>query len=146
MSDVVQRVAMKAVIINQQGRVLILREAKTYDEGTQSGRYHFPGGRIEAGENFEEALRREVKEETGLKVTLKFPIYVGEWYPVIRDVPHQIIATFIVCSSSRADIVLSSEHDDFQWVDPANWDTLDVMPPDDKVLDRVAEWQKGISL
>lgn len=53
MADVVQRIAMKAVIVNKEGKVLVLREAATYGDGTQRGRYHMPGGRIEAGENFE---------------------------------------------------------------------------------------------
>jgi len=76
--NIVQRVAMKAVIV-RDGKVLILREAKTYDEGTNIGRYHMPGGRLDPGENFEDGLRREVREETGLEVELEFPVYVGEW-------------------------------------------------------------------
>ncbi len=88
-----QRIATKAVIVKDD-KILILREAATYGDGTQRGRYHMPGGRVEIGEPFEDALRREIREETGLEVTIGLPIYVGEWHPVIKGVPNQIIAIF----------------------------------------------------
>lgn len=143
--QIVQRVAMKAVIVSD-GKVLILREAKTYDEGTQEGRYHVPGGRIEIGENFEAALQREVREETGLTVDIVMPLYVGEWRPVIKGVPHQIIATFLVCRlSSEAEIVLSDEHDTYEWIEPKERANYDLMDPEDKVIDRLADMQaKGV--
>lgn len=133
--DIMQRVAMKAVIVNAEGKVLILREASTYKDGTQRGRYHMPGGRIEPGENFEEALRREVREETGLEIELKHPVYVGEWRPVIRDVPHHIVATFIVCRPRPGEIALSSEHDHYEWIVPHERANYDLMDPEDKVID-----------
>ena len=36
----VLRVAAKALIVDENGRLLILREASTYDEGTNHGKYH----------------------------------------------------------------------------------------------------------
>jgi len=138
MNEIIQRIAMKAVIV-KDGKVLIVREAATYGDGTQRGRYHMPGGRIEAGENFEDALCREVKEETGLEVEIQHPIYVGEWRPVIREVPHQIIGVFFVCTPKSDKIVLSTEHDDYQWIEPKNRKNYDVMDPEDKVIDKLAE-------
>jgi len=84
MTKIIQQIAMKAVIVNKNGEILILREAATYGEGTQRGRYHMPGGRVNVGESFEESLTREVREETNLEVQINEPIYVGEWHPVIR--------------------------------------------------------------
>lgn len=141
MAEIVQRIAMKAVIV-KDGKILLLREAATYGDGTQRGRYHMPGGRIEAGENFEEALRREIREETGLEVDIKHPIYVGEWRPVIRDMEHQIIGVFFVCSPKTTKITLSTEHDDYQWIDPKKRKYFDIMDPEDKVIDRHAELSK----
>lgn len=145
MTDVVQRVAMKAVIVSDEGRVLILREAATYGEGTQRGRYHMPGGRIELGENFETALRREVKEETALDVEIDYPIYVGEWRPVIKGITNQIIGVFMVCRPRTTEVALSTEHDAFEWINPSDRHDYDVMDPEDKVLDRYAEWSKKFS-
>lgn len=135
---------MKAVIV-KDGKVLILREAATYGDGTQRGRYHMPGGRIEPGENFEQALRREVREEAGIEVEVEHPIYVGEWRPVIKGVPHQIVATFFVCTPKSTEIMLSTEHDDYQWIDPEKRSDYDVMDPEDKVIDRFAEWQTRLN-
>lgn len=38
-------VAAKAVVQNEEGKVLILREATTYEESTNVGKYDIPGGR-----------------------------------------------------------------------------------------------------
>lgn len=140
MGDIMQQIAMKAVIV-KDSKVLILREAATNGDGTQRGRYHMPGGRLEAGESFEAALHREVKEETGLEVAIDYPIYVGEWRPVIREVPHQIVGVFFVCTPTTNKITLSTEHDDFQWIEPKKRADFDIMTPEDKVIDRYAEWQ-----
>ncbi len=44
MSNVMLKVAAKAVIINQEGKALLLREASTYEEGTNIGKWGVPGG------------------------------------------------------------------------------------------------------
>jgi 8-oxo-dGTP diphosphatase len=140
MAKVVLRVAAKAVIINEKGRVLVVREAGTYKDGTQTGNYGIPGGRLEPGENYHKGLHREVKEETGLVVEILHPIYVGEWRPVIKSEPYQIIAIFTVCKAEATDVRLSEEHDDYKWIDPKNPGKLTIMTPDDEVIARYANW------
>lgn len=136
MPEINQRVAMKAVIVNDEGKILVLRESGKYDEGTNVGKYDMPGGRVEPGENFEYALKREVFEETGLNVELKYPIYVSEWRPVIKGVQNQIVATFIVCEPEpNPKVKLSSDHDDYKWADPENYSDIDLMDVGGKVLD-----------
>ncbi|MBI4175409.1 NUDIX domain-containing protein [Candidatus Berkelbacteria bacterium] len=110
-------VATKALIV-QSEKVLILRESATYADGTNHGRYGLPGGRLEVGEQFEAALRREVSEETGLTVTIGRPIAVREWRPVVRDEEWQIVGIFFACASDSAAVTLSTEHDAFLWIDP----------------------------
>jgi mutator protein MutT len=135
MNEIVLRVAAKALIVNDEGKVLILREAATYKEGTNTGRYHLPGGRIEAGEAFFDALAREVREETGLSIEPVRPLYVGEWRPVINGVPNQIIALFMLCKTATNEIVVSDEHDQAAWINPADFAQYDLMTPDNKVID-----------
>lgn len=132
--EVVQNVAVKAVIIND-GKILILREADTYTEGTQTYRYQLPGGRINPGEPFIEALHREVKEETGLQIEVGEPLYVGEWFPVIKGVSYQIVAVFLCCTPKTFDIKLSEEHDAFEWVSLEESQKLDVSPPYGQVIE-----------
>lgn len=129
-----QRIAMKALIVDDEGKVLLLREADTYEEGTNIGRYGLPGGRINPGEPFMDGLNREIMEETGLTVTIGKPVYVGEWFPVIKGVQNHIVAVFMLCKASSAEVRLSEEHNDYQWASPAEAAKLNVMDPEDKVL------------
>ncbi|XP_027524699.1 8-oxo-dGDP phosphatase NUDT18 [Corapipo altera] len=52
-----------AVLFNEEGAVLLVQEAKPECRG----RWYLPAGRMEPGEGVVEALRREVKEESGLE-------------------------------------------------------------------------------
>lgn len=130
------KVAAKAVIVNTKGKVLIAREASSYQEGTNIGKWGIPGGRINDSEPFYEGLAREVTEETGLKVEVVAPVYVGEWWPVIKDVPHHIVAMFVMCRALTTEVTLSEEHDDYAWVDGASLAEYAIMPPDDEPIKR----------
>lgn len=130
MSDIVQRIAFKALITNDNNEVLVLREAATYKEGTNIGRYELPGGRLNPGEAWQDGLHREVMEETGMEVEIIKPHYVGEWRPIMNGISHQIIAVFMVCMTKSAKPLLSEEHDDYQWVSKENWTNFDIMQPD----------------
>jgi len=145
MPTIVQRIALKGVIV-KDSKILILREAATYGDGTQRGRYHMPGGRLNIGENFEDGLRREIREETGLEVEIGQPIYVGEWRPIIKGLPNQIVGIFIVCKPRTTKVKLSSEHDDYKWIEPENAGQYDIMDPEDKVMDRFTKQFKDDQL
>lgn len=59
MEDSVTRV--KGLIINSRGKILLAHNNNTYQ---------FPGGHIEEGEDMNSCIVREVKEETGIDVTV----------------------------------------------------------------------------
>ncbi len=119
MADPKLFVAIKA-FIERDGNVLILRESGSYVDSTQTGKYDVPGGRLEPGENFAEGLKREVKEETGLDVAFGEPFHMGEWRPSPRGEQWHIVATFVRCVSPLGDVVLGTDHDAFEWIDPAH--------------------------
>jgi len=56
------RPSVYAIIVNE-GNVLLLNT-------THTGTYSLPGGGIEIGESIEEALKREVREETSLEIEI----------------------------------------------------------------------------
>ena len=58
-----------ALIFNLEGKLFLMRSHKW------RGQYAVPGGHIELGETMEQALRREVKEETNLDLSL---IHISE--------------------------------------------------------------------
>lgn len=113
-------VAIKAFII-YQGKILIIREASSYQDGTNFGNYDVPGGRVKPGQRFDESLLREIKEETGMETKIGRPFFVNEWRPIVKDEPWQIIGTFFECFAETGNVKLSEDHDDFQWIDPADY-------------------------
>src|SRR5262249_61453174 len=58
------RIPCVGATITAGGRILLIRRGHE----PEAGRWSLPGGRIEAGETDEQALVREVREETGLDV------------------------------------------------------------------------------
>jgi 8-oxo-dGTP diphosphatase len=62
-------VGVGACIFNDQGRMLLsLRGEKARNE---SGKWEIPGGAVEFGETFEDAIIREVKEEIDVTIVVK---------------------------------------------------------------------------
>ncbi|KAL0110036.1 hypothetical protein PUN28_013576 [Cardiocondyla obscurior] len=69
-----------AVVINDQGEVLMMQEAKA----SCTGKWYLPAGRVEKNENLVSAVKREVLEETGLVIAPSTLILVecanGTWF------------------------------------------------------------------
>lgn len=59
------------VIKNQQGQVLISKRKKHVHQGDL---WEFPGGKVEGGENVQQALTRELLEELGIQITHSTPL------------------------------------------------------------------------
>lgn len=53
--------SQKAIIFNEQGKILVIKRSKT--SPTRAGYWDLPGGILEAGEDKKEAIIREIKEE-----------------------------------------------------------------------------------
>ena len=68
------------VLVDPQGRFLLTSRpaGKVY-----AGFWEFPGGKVEAGESVEEALRRELHEELGITIGAARP-----WHVLMMDYPH----------------------------------------------------------
>jgi 8-oxo-dGTP diphosphatase len=133
MATIRQRIACKAIVC-YKSKILILREASTYADGTNVGKYHLPGGRLEPGEAVADGLAREVREETSLLIDQGQPVYIGEWSPVIRGEPNQIVAIFFACRATRSAVTLSNEHDAYHWISPAEYQQYDLLPPEQAAI------------
>ena len=71
------------VLIDGQGRFLLTSRppGKVY-----AGYWEFPGGKVEAGESIEQALRRELHEELGIVIAGAQP-----WQVEMVDYPHALV-------------------------------------------------------
>jgi len=113
--------AVSAAII-RDGRVLIVRRARPPAEGV----FTLPGGVVEAGELLQEALLREVREETALTVE---PIALAGYREVIRrDDAGRVERHFVILAFAARWIagepVLNAELTDAHWMLPAEIDGL----------------------
>lgn len=126
-TNILQRIAGRAFIVKDD-KALIIRESSKYQEGTNAGRYDFPGGRVKLGEDFKEALLRETKEECGLDIEIGQPFFLGEWRPVVNGETLQIFGVFFLCKPKSDDVILGSDHDDYQWIDPKDYEKYNLIP------------------
>lgn len=120
-------VATKAFITNNSGEVLLLKESTEYDEGTNAGKWDVAGGRINPGQSFDESLKREIKEESGLEAEIEDPFYTDEWRPKVKDEKWQIVGTYFKCSTDSTEVALGEDHEEFAWVDPDNYSDYDLI-------------------
>lgn len=66
MAEQLFQIGIKGLIRDEQGKVLLL---KTMSDDRQAEYWDLPGGRMEAGETFQQTLRRELHEEIGVEYT-----------------------------------------------------------------------------
>jgi len=125
---------MKAVIVDEEGRTLLIRRSKANKNFT--GKWEWPGGKVDPGEDFAVATIREAKEETGLDVELTGVAGVAQF-----EMPKAFVA--MLCMEARiigGTLTLSEEHDAFQWVPLAKLHEIDLI--DGSVRDCMLEYAK----
>ncbi|NUQ64283.1 MAG: NUDIX hydrolase [Pirellulales bacterium] len=109
MSEKPFRLAVRAVILNERGQCLLLRRSHVCKGFV--GTWEWPGGKADAGEAFDVAVRREVVEETGLQIEL-----TGVAGAFHVEMPQQHLA--VLCMEARlsgGELRLSEEHDQSAW-------------------------------
>lgn len=88
----------------------------------------FPGGKMQEGESdLVESLKREVREETGLEISIGEPF--ATWTEVF-PANHRLGGKRVVligyrCEYVSGDVRISEEHDNFKWVSKDNFSEVD---------------------
>ena len=102
-----------AVISDQDGRILLI--LRGHEPGL--GLWSIPGGRIEPGESDQEAVVREIREETGLEVTCG-PLLGAVDRPGLAIRDYQAVV-------AGGTLIAGDDADAARWTSPAEVEALD---------------------
>lgn len=105
------------VIEGADGRVLLTQRLQNAHQG---GKWEFPGGKIEAGEEAEQALSRELFEELGIR-----PTQVRELIEVAHDYGDKQVRLFVYVVESFDGRPEGREGQPMAWFTPAQLSGLD---------------------
>lgn len=106
-----QKIAVHAYIKNSSKFLATLRSpANDY----KPGQWDLPGGTVEFSEQPEDALKREISEETGLEVEIIKPVYVCSQ---TQNKRHQFWIIY-ECKYIGGEVKLNpEEHSEYVWTD-----------------------------
>ncbi len=94
--------------------------------------WEFVGGKVEPGETLEAALIRECREELAVELT------VGEMFmQVVHAYPDITVELTLFHSSIASGVPQKIEHEDIQWITPAQIPGYDFCPADTEILERI---------
>ena len=100
--------------------------------GEFEGMWEFPGGKIEAGESREVALKREIQEKLGVNIAIENLLCTTEYdYPSFHLTMHCYL-----CSIASGEIELR-EHKSARWLRPEELGIVEWLPADKDVISRL---------
>jgi 8-oxo-dGTP pyrophosphatase MutT (NUDIX family) len=111
-------VTQKAVVFNKDGDILLVRS-------DSENPWSILGGRVQDDEDADEGLKRELREETGLAVHVGQPVHAmtNVWF---TDDGEPMFTVVYDCETNETEITLNHEHEEYEWVSPA--EARDRMP------------------
>ena len=114
-------VVVAAIIRDEEGRIFATQRGY----GDFNDFWEFPGGKIEAGESADQALRREIWEELQTRIVVERLFRTVEYdYPQF----HLSMQCFLCRIESGHPVLL--EHEAARWLSPAELDSVEWLPAD----------------
>jgi len=115
-------VAVRAIIVDDDGRVLVLRRQSG---STGAGGWCLPGGKVDYGETVEQAIRREILEETALECeAAKFLFYQDS--PPFEPGGMHCVNLYFECRC-RGALRLDHESSEHRWIAPLERAGIDMV-------------------
>lgn len=107
------QVGVKAFLKNKEGKYLLLkRSSEKYPE--VSGAWDVPGGRINPGTSLLENLRREVKEETGLRIISAPRLLAAQ--DIMPSAKRHIVRLTYLAETEGEPALDATEHIEYRWL------------------------------
>ena len=121
---------VRGIIKNDSNEILIVKRHPK--SRTDPEMWELPGGKVEKGEHFADALVREIKEETNLDAE------VGDFCEAIQnDYSHKrTVQLMMYLEDVRGDVEISDEHTEYMWASIEKIKTLNVSTSLKKLLEK----------
>jgi 8-oxo-dGTP diphosphatase len=109
-------IANRCIVLDKQGRILLLQ--RSFKDVFDPGKWEFPGGKLEQGQDTSNALEKEVLEEAGIMVV---PItYIAYTYSEVNTSGKYKGYTYVlivgIAKHINGQVILSEEHETYKWV------------------------------
>lgn len=137
MSSVLPTLTVAAGLIQRDGALLVCQRRRG---GAFALQWEFPGGKLEAGESSESALRRELREELAVVAEIGAELYrTRHDYPGVYSVllVFHHVARFSGDPRNRA-------FEQIRWVEPAQLPELDFLEGDAELIDLLNRGEIGV--
>lgn len=119
---------MRGIIKNDNDEILVLRRHPK--SRTNPHKWELPGGKVDPGEFFDNALIREIKEETSLDGK------IGDFCEAVQDdyVHKRTVQIIMYLKDLKGEVKISDEHDDWMWASLDKIKELELSTAFEKVL------------
>lgn len=121
-------VSVAALVTNDNGEILLVKSPLRG--------WEYPGGLIEPGETFQEALHREIREESGVEVEVTG--FVG----ICKNVQRDIVNIDFTARYIRGELTTSEESTEVVWATPHQAREMITFPLTRKRLDNMLSGRK----
>lgn len=124
-----RHIHVACAIIERNGLILAARRSEAMSLPL---RWEFPGGKIDPGETPEQCLRRELREELGIAISVGAALE-----PVTHDYPTFTVTLYpFVCAMEEGGEITLHEHAAIAWLTPEALPSLDWAAADGPILEQ----------
>lgn len=113
MSDMWGLTARGICEYNNKILLLKVRSKSSHD----AEKWEIPGGKVKKGEFFDQALKREFMEETGLEINIDslYNVVQNDYTACKTNEEIKSVQLIMKVSSKTDEVRISEEHDDYKW-------------------------------